>query len=249
MAARKKAGLTVGQVLTLALAFLLASIMIFVLGIWVGRDLAEQKQRRDQPAVRQAVDPPAGTLAPREGSTPRSHRTVAGGPTPRPTRQRFRSTATRRRVAPTHTAKPRRRQPTLAPLQPTRRVAVTVKPSATRTVSRPRTRTRKPTKKVATPTVRQVRPTPSPPREARPPQNGALWSVQATATNDQVQALVMARGLREKGYEAFTAQAEVAGVTWYRVQVGKFSTKAEADAVAAKLRRQGMAAAIVDRLR
>jgi cell division protein FtsN len=80
--------------------------------------------------------------------------------------------------------------------------------------------------------------------------SSATWTVQATATNDQIQALVVKRTLQTKGYDAFMAQSQIGRTTWYRVQVGKFNDKKQADAMAEKLRRrEGMSAAFADRLR
>ncbi len=229
MAARKSTAAGIGQVITLILAFLLASVMIFVFGISVGRDLAEQKQRRERPVVRKKVEPAAAADATAEEPT---RRPVVEAPVaPRPTRPRLIRPTSTRAAAPTAVHTPLRRS------SPTR--TRTPKPTRTATVRR-----RRPTD-----TVPAAAPAPTARRADARPQSNALWSVQATATNDQVQALVLARGLREKGYEAFTAQANVAGVTWYRVQVGKFSSREEADAMAAKLRREGMEAAFVERLR
>ncbi len=58
-----------------------------------------------------------------------------------------------------------------------------------------------------------------------------------------------ARTLRSKGYDAFTVKTQIGGTTWYRIQVGKFKDKKEAEKLVARLRRDGMEAAYVDRLR
>ncbi len=208
MAARGKAGMTVGQVLTLMFGFLLASVLIFVFGMWVGRDLATQRQQRERPVVRNTV----ATAAP---SPPRDQ-------VPLPTKTRVSS-------VPTSAMRPTRPRESVP------------------------TATRRPT---STPTQRRSSPTPramtKPTLGERAPSAAAgteVWTVQATATNQQVEALVVKRGLRDKGFDAFLSQKTVAGVTWYRIQVGRFSDKKKAEATAAKLRRQGMEAAFVDRLR
>jgi len=188
--------------------FLLASVLIFVFGMWVGRDLTTQRQERERPVVRNTVD--------------------AAAPSP---------------------------QRDLAPLPTSTRVSSA--PTAAMRPTRPReivpTATRRPTSK---PTARRSSPTPramtAPTLGARAPSAATgteVWTVQATATNQQVEALVVKRGLRDKGFDAFLSQKTVAGVTWYRIQVGRFNDKKTAEATAAKLRRQGMEAAFVDRLR
>jgi septal ring-binding cell division protein DamX len=59
-AERRGAGLTFGQLITLTFGFLLASVVIFVFGLWVGRDLAEQQasKQRDVARVPVAAPPP-----------------------------------------------------------------------------------------------------------------------------------------------------------------------------------------------
>ncbi len=207
MATRRKSGLGVGQVLTLTFGFLLASVIIFVFGVWVGRDVSRQREREDRPVVVVEAEPigasPTETVGFVDDPIDR--------PDVRPTRPRFIPTATASARPPatrTSTRPPRKSKPTAQP-----------KPTGTAVVSKP---------------------TPAP---------KAMWTVQAAATNDQVQALVSARQLRTQGYEASTMQEEVGGTTWYRVQVGKFKDKREAQKVADRLRAKGMEAAFVERLR
>jgi DedD protein len=58
-----------GQVLTLTLGFLVASLLIFVFGIWVGKDLVERRLAQEErivrkPADRTAVEAPGEVNAP-----------------------------------------------------------------------------------------------------------------------------------------------------------------------------------------
>lgn len=211
MAARKNAGLTVGQSLTLAFGFLLGSVIIFAFGVWVGRDLAQQRQRQERPVVFQPVDKPAAAPTSPQPTPVVGVQPSGDDPDERPTRPRLTAEPTPSIPAPTRT--------------PTQRIPATVTPSLSR------------------PTIMVQ------PRQPTGPLSGAVWTVQVTATNDQVQALVTARGLRAKGYDAFTVQADIGGAKWYRIQVGKFSDQQEAEQTAAKLRKDGLEAAFVDRMR
>ncbi len=216
MAARRNAGLTIGQSLTLAFGFTLGSVIIFVFGIWVGRDLAQQRQRQERPVVFKPVDTPvAAAEVPGQTAAPVvGVRSGEGEPEERPTRPRL-AEAT----------------PVETPLAVVTRTATSrIPPTTTPAPMRP-------------PTIVAQ------PRDPAAPASGAIWTVQATATNDQVQAIVLARGLKAKGYDAFTVQTDVAGVKWYRIQVGKFNEQKEAEAAARKLRQDGLEAAFVDRLR
>lgn len=58
MAERRSPGLTFGQIITLTFGFLLASVLIFVFGFWVGRDLAEQQAAKQREVARVPVAPP-----------------------------------------------------------------------------------------------------------------------------------------------------------------------------------------------
>jgi cell division septation protein DedD len=48
-------GLTIGQLLSLTLGFLIASVLIFVFGMWVGSDLAKQRMSEERQIVRLEV--------------------------------------------------------------------------------------------------------------------------------------------------------------------------------------------------
>jgi cell division septation protein DedD len=186
MAERRGAGLTFGQLITLTFGFLLASVVIFVFGLWVGRDLAEQRGRRGSEAARVPIGAPPEPLA----------------------------------AAPAVPVAP----PTVA-------VLATAVPTAT-TVRRPATAV----PPAATPTRRAASPTPA----------GANWTVQAYATNDTMRAIMLARTLRSKGYDATPVTKQIGSVTWYTVRVGRFRDRAAAKALENKLRsEEGLEAASV----
>ena len=193
MAERRGAGLSFGQLITLTFGFLLASVVIFVFGIWVGRDLAEQRAARDRDVARVPLAPP-------EPAAPTVVRAVAPGPA------------------------------TLAAFPP---------PTAT------------PVRPAATPTALQVvvRATATRAPAAVAPTAAAAsgsWTVQAYATNDTVRAVMLARTLRSKGYDANTATKQIGGVTWYLVRVGRFRDRDAAKAMETKLRsEEGLEAASV----
>jgi cell division protein FtsN len=207
MRTRGNGGWGVVQLLALMFGFLLASVIIFAFGIWVGRDLASHREQEDRPiVVRPAERPDQAIELPTVAA--------AAGPTlrtadRRPTRPRFEPAS----ATPVGTPTPTRaaRATSTAPRRPTLAANPTAKPRVEVTA--------------------------------------ATWTVQAAATNEQVQALVVKRSLQNKGYDAFVAQSEIGGSTWYRVQVGRFNDKKQAEVMAEKLRREGMSAAFADRLR
>lgn len=58
MADRRSPGLTFGQLITLTFGFLLASLVIFVFGFWVGRDLADREAAKQRDIARVPIAPP-----------------------------------------------------------------------------------------------------------------------------------------------------------------------------------------------
>jgi septal ring-binding cell division protein DamX len=195
MSDRRTPGLTFGQLITLTFGFLLASVVIFVFGLWVGRDLAEQQAAKQREVARMAVAPP-GPEPTRAAAAPRpaagaGRAPVAAAPTSTPLPKATATAALVVRVAAT----------------PTRGAAGAATPAAS---------------------------------------GGGGWTVQAYATNDTVRAVMLARTLRSKGYDASTATKEVGGVTWYLVRVGRYRDRAAAKAMESKLRaEEGLEAASV----
>lgn len=207
MARGSAPGLTIGQLVTLTLGFLVASVLIFAFGWWVGYDVAQQRLAHEQQVVRLPVVPP--TVPAPATPLPTAARTVVPAvPTVSPTGTVGRPSPTQTVPAPTATVPP---TPTRAPVD----------------LAAPSTPTTVPTL-----TAEQA--------EARG------WTVQAAATTDPVQAVVLARRLREKGYDAYTATTQIQGVMWYRVRVGRFRERTEAKVVEIRLKEEeGLEAAFV----
>jgi cell division septation protein DedD len=178
-------GLSIGQLLTLTFGFLIASVLIFALGWWVGYDAAEQRITREEQIVRMPVQLPT-----RE-------------PEPSPAPRLALATATSARLAP----------PTPIPQV----LPATATPFA---IARAATPTR-------AGTVAPTRATGS-----------GRWTVQVSATTDPLQAVMMARKLRAKGYDAYTVQGPIGGLMWYRVRVGRFADKAQAQAIERRLKKE-----------
>ena len=71
----------------------------------------------------------------------------------------------------------------------------------------------------------------------RPPSKGD-WSVQVSATRDPRTADGVLRRLRGKGYDAFVLKVRRRGETFYRVRVGHYGSLEEAQQVVSRLRRE-----------
>lgn len=74
-------------------------------------------------------------------------------------------------------------------------------------------------------------PAPSaPPAPAKPALPAPVFTVQVGSFRDREAALDLSRRVGAQGVPAQVVQASVAGRTWYRVQVGRFDTRAAAEA-------------------
>jgi len=62
--------------------------------------------------------------------------------------------------------------------------------------------------------------------------------VQISATPAKEIADTLVQRLRAKGYDGYVVQAEVKGQTFYRVRVGRFDAREEAESVRRSLARQ-----------
>jgi len=93
----------------------------------------------------------------------------------------------------------------------------------------------------AAPAAPRPAPPPAPPARAaaRPP--SAVFTVQVGSFQDRATATAMAREVGAQGVSAQVSEAFVAGRTWYRVQVGQFETRTEAENYyRARLRNKGV---------
>jgi DedD protein len=58
---------------------------------------------------------------------------------------------------------------------------------------------------------------------------GKTWSVQISAAPTKNVADKLAQQLKAKGYDGYVVEANVKGETYYRVRVGRFLKRAEAE--------------------
>lgn len=216
MARRGSAGIGYGQAFLLVFGFLVASVIIFLFGMWVGRDLTERRLA-DEPVHRMAV--PA--------------RPTPGGSGEEVGKDFYENLKTKAYeqlqtpVAPTAEAPTEPSATPPRPSTPTRAVPTRPAPVATNTAPpKPPTPPRAPTSPPAAPT-------------AGGSSQGPVWTVQVGATMNSSEALEMMLRLRAQGFAAYTVQAPLRGQTWYRVRVGRFTSRDEARDVEARLRQTG----------
>jgi cell division protein FtsN len=87
--------------------------------------------------------------------------------------------------------------------------------------------------------VPKPKPVPPPKKAARPP--AAVFTVQVGSFQDRAAASDLARQVGAQGVGTNVSEAFVAGRTWYRVQVGRFETRSDAENYyRARLRSKGV---------
>jgi DedD protein len=84
-------------------------------------------------------------------------------------------------------------------------------------------------------------------RQAEPPTAGdGAWTLQLSAYQDKSEAERFAAGLRDKGYAPFIVEASVPGKgVWFRVRMGRFGSKDAASTYLADFKRETSIAGIV----
>src|SRR5262245_66079289 len=58
MAAKRESGMSAGQVVLVTFGFLLASFLVFIFGMWVGKDIAERRLAQEERVFRAPMNRP-----------------------------------------------------------------------------------------------------------------------------------------------------------------------------------------------
>lgn len=213
-------GLSYLQVILLILGFSLASLFIFLFGYAVGQEMALRHTLQSERLVRGTIAGKPATPAPTAAVDAEFYKSL------------------QERAEKQIEAAEAKATPAAAIATATPPVAPTGTPAAARPTATPaRTQTAKPT---ATP--RKPTPTrPAQPTRASTPSTStsivgeSRYSIQVISTRNAQEAIAVTLELRRQGYQAFTAQAPQNGETSYRVRVGRFASRDEAEAVARRL--------------
>ncbi len=197
------------EVIGLVLVFSIGATAVFLLGIFVGKGLQEQRIRREDRTVRLTIDGlTTGTAAIVDDVQLLGQ---LGGPQASP------GIELQVRAIPSPTSV----QPIASPgTSPTPFRA----PAAT------------PTMRTALPTAR---PSPLPTASVVDAVTGGdqgRWSVQVNATRDPMVARQLVGSLRAKGYRAYEVRVRLQGETWFRVRVGRFGTMEDATGTVVRLK-------------
>jgi DedD protein len=208
-----------GQLVLLGGAFTLTSVIIFFLGMVVGKGIEARKMvKPEEPLVRIPVKPSRQGSAEAPGGQPKEeitfYDTLAKAPAAEPVAEE----------------KPKE---TKSPEQ-TKSAAKTSKPQtkeeATPAVPR---KAAKPVEKPATPAETKSA---AVPEAGENKANGASWTVQVNAYPDERSAKLLVDQLKNKGYNAHVTEVLNKGKVWYRVRVGRYESKEEAKKLEETLR-------------
>jgi cell division septation protein DedD len=207
-------------VLLLAVATLLASAIVFLLGVYVGKGMVESRMSQAARVVRLPV-PAGGTPAKNDEVDVTFWDKLAKGEaaTPQPAAPSPTTAETPVRVVP--------EVPTPAPTS--RAAAATPAPAPTR---------------AAAPTKAAAPAHPSAPARASAAPSGG-YQVQVNAMSDHVRADQLVLDLKNLGYTAYVSPARVSEKTLYRVRVSGLASEAAARQAVSRLREQGYPSAFL----
>lgn len=209
------------EVFGLIVVFAAGSVVVFFLGVFVGKGLQESRLAREERVVRLPIDPVAANVGARAKKPPRpvvAPDRVAPAPAVQPT------SSLQLAVHPAPS-------PTEAVVRPSPVATAVPRPTEPAVVVRP------------TPSPEPVRvaaiPTASPrarPKNALIGSPRGKWSVQVNATKDAYTARKIVQDLRRRGYNAYAVEVQLRGEVWYRVRVGRFPTMQDATAMVVRLK-------------
>jgi DedD protein len=215
------------QLVFLFMAVTVVSVVIFLCGVLVGRGVQARTVMIDAPVLGEvAVEEPAPPADPAPTS-------ATSRPTPRddlsfPKRLQESETPAEKLVP--------QKEPPAKAAEPPAAAAPAPAPAA---VPNPATPAAPPAEAVAPapppPAVKVPdRPTPGIPTEPR----GNGYAIQVAALNGREEAETMVTRLTGKGYSAYVVAPQAGQPSMYRVRVGKFQERAEAEKVASRLERE-----------
>lgn len=220
------------QLVFVAMAGLVIAVVIFLFGVQVGRGVLAQ---RGLPEAADAAGSPEPPLASAPLSQPSSGAPVTAGEklsyaerlsSPQPAAEQLKKPGDPA-PAPVVTA-PAPKPDSPAPVVPTRAAATSPAPA----------KASAPVPPAAAPTRLPAAAAPAPVVAASPEPPGTGFSIQVAALAKRDEADVIARRLAGKGYPAYVVAPAQGTPNMYRVRVGKYKERHEADTVAARLQKE-----------
>ena len=196
-----------GQMVLLGAAFILTSIIIFGLGVFVGKGIEGRRVlKKEEPLVKIPIKPSAEPAA-------------VPAPAAR-TEITFNESATRPPVV-VNTADER---PAPKPSEKTAKADAAAKEAA-KAAEKPEKASRlDEPKKIESADAAEAK------------DAGKVWRAQVNAFPDERSARTIVDRLKNKGYNAYVTEVQNRGKSWFRVSVGRYNSREEADKMAEQLR-------------
>ena len=202
-----------GQFLLLGCGFSVASLVVFFLGMLVGQGMEERKiVKPAEPVMKIPIRP---TQAANSASAGAKEEITFYDTLTRP------APAQPRLEEETREAKRAERNSKVESRESRSPVRQEVASVAKRTEDRP------------APAAGKPRPAEADAKESRRP-----WTIQVNAFPDEKSAKTWVDSLRDKGYKAYLSESRIQGRVWYRVRVGHFESRDEAEKTQESLKRK-----------
>lgn len=206
-----------GQLFILATGVLVGSVIIFFLGMLIGKEIEGRKIGiNEQPVVRLPANPllqesgPGGAASSKEELT--FYDTLTKSPEARPGRKESVKESKRAEKPAKAEVKEAKSEAPEDGQDTEKKLSVSEAPK------------------------KSIKQTEAPPVESKTEGGEALWSVQVNAFPDERSAQTWVDRLKNKGYKAYMVEANLGGRTWYRVRVGRYGTREEAEKIEAQLK-------------
>ena len=193
-----------GQMVLLGGAFTLASLVIFFIGMFVGRGIEERKiAKREEPLVKIPLRP--------------ENAATDGPTTSKKDEITFNVAPPKEPVAP-------QTQEKTKPEKPAEKIA------------KAEVAALKPEKKSEAVKAEAAAKNAEASADAEAADGGKVWRAQVNAFPDERSAKLLVDRLKNKGYNAYVSETQNRGKTWYRVSVGRYNSREEAEKIVEALR-------------
>jgi DedD protein len=207
---------TRGQMILLGAAFILTSVIIFLIGMFVGKEIEERKiAKKEEPLVKIPVKPSAKETS-GGGAAAQGKDEISFNDAPSKS-----TNAVPPAEEKTEEVKPAEKVANETKLAPKSEPPATKRAEKKVEISSPPAETAKRPETMETVAERD---------------QGKIWRAQVNAYPDERSAKLIVDRLKNKGYKAYVTEVQNKGKTWFRVSVGKYGTREEADRVVEALK-------------
>ncbi len=205
-----------GQMVLLGAAFTAASLVIFFMGIYVGKSIEERKLlKKEEPLVKIPIKPGSAEPA---AEAPQARNEITFNDSLSGAANSLASAG----------ESPRETQPAEKPKSEAKE-KLPEKPAPAKAEAAP---VKIAEKKVAP----AEEPAKAEPAASTAKEAAKVWRAQVNAFPDERSAKQIVDRLKNKGYNAYVTEVQNKGKTWYRVSVGKYGSRDEADKMVETLR-------------